>query len=48
MIKRANPLALLRVNRACKYFPCHQNLEDCAFCYCPFYPCREKGLGEYV
>lgn len=26
-------------NRDCKYFPCHQGLEDfnCLFCYCPFY-----------
>ena len=37
-----------RTNQACKYFPCHQDLEDCTFCYCPFYPCREEGLGKYV
>lgn len=26
-------------NRDCKYFPCHQGLEDfnCLFCYCPMY-----------
>ncbi len=26
-------------NRACKYFPCHKDLEElnCMFCYCPFY-----------
>ncbi len=37
-----------RVNQACSYFPCHEHLEDCTFCYCPFYPCREEGLGKYV
>lgn len=37
-----------RLNRQCAYFSCHENLEDCAFCYCPFYPCREEGLGRYV
>ena len=37
-----------RTNQACKYFPCHEDLEDCTFCYCPFYPCREEGLGKYV
>ena len=37
-----------RTNRQCAYFPCHENLEDCAFCYCPFYPCQEEGLGRYV
>lgn len=39
---------IIRLNRQCAYFPCHEDLEDCAFCYCPFYPCREKNLGRYV
>ncbi|MDP4224755.1 MAG: cysteine-rich small domain-containing protein [Bacteroidota bacterium] len=21
----------------CKYYPCHETLESCATCYCPFY-----------
>src|SRR3989338_9112249 len=37
-----------RINKACSYFPCHEDLEDCTFCYCPFYPCQEEGLGRYV
>lgn len=37
-----------RLNKACKYFPCHKGLEDCTFCYCPFYPCRNKKLGRNV
>ena len=32
-----------RVNQACSYFPCHEDLEDCTFCYCPFIPARKKA-----
>ena len=36
-----------RINRACKYYPCHNKdkLQDCTFCYCPFYPCMKKKRG---
>lgn len=37
-----------RLNKACSYFPCHKRLEDCTFCYCPFYPCLDKNLGGYI
>ncbi len=37
-----------RINSSCAYFPCHSGLEDCTFCYCPFYPCLNSKLGEYV
>jgi precorrin-3B C17-methyltransferase len=37
-----------RLNEACKFFPCHKGLEDCTFCYCPFYPCGNKKLGKHV
>ncbi len=37
-----------RVNKACAYFPCHKSLEDCTFCYCPFYPCGNERLGKYI
>lgn len=39
---------LLRVNKACKYFPCHTKLEDCTFCYCPFYPCLNTNRGNFI
>ncbi len=39
---------LKRLNRACEFFPCHTGLEDCTFCYCPFYPCLNEERGEYV
>lgn len=34
-------------NRECKYFPCHEGLEEvnCLFCYCPFYG-RKKCPGN--
>lgn len=37
-----------KLNKACKFFPCHAGLEDCIFCYCPFYPCLDEKLGKYV
>ncbi len=37
-----------RLNKACKYFPCHTGLEDCTFCYCPFYPCRDEKKGIFI
>ena len=37
-----------KMNKACAYYPCHKILEDCTFCYCPFYPCLDKSLGKYV
>lgn len=37
-----------RTNKFCSYYPCHEGLEDCSFCYCPFYPCLDKELGGYV
>lgn len=39
---------MLRINKACTYFPCHKGLEDCTFCYCPFYPCRNEVLGRFI
>lgn len=41
-------MKILRQNKACACFPCHKGLEDCTFCYCPFYPCLNKKRGEYI
>jgi len=41
-------MSVERTNKACQYFPCHKNLEDCTFCYCPFYPCKDNTKGDYV
>ncbi len=37
-----------RTNKFCNYYSCHKGLQDCSFCYCPFYPCLDKELGGYV
>lgn len=37
-----------RVNKFCAYYPCHDPLEDCTFCYCPFYPCGIDTLGYNI
>lgn len=37
-----------RLNKKCDYFPCHTRLSDCTFCYCPFYPCKDKHFGKYI
>ena len=29
----------------CKYYPCHDKLETCLFCYCPIYPCYLTNTG---
>ncbi len=34
-------------NRECSYYPCHSHLQDCTFCYCPFYSCGDRMLGEF-
>lgn len=38
---------LLGIDKRCKYYSsCHHaSLEDCTFCYCPFYPCGDESLG---
>jgi hypothetical protein len=36
------------INKACKYYPCHKNLQSCVFCYCPFYACGNKRRGKYL
>ncbi len=32
-------------NKECKYFPCHNGLEEfnCLFCYCPLYFIKDCG-----
>ena len=38
-------------NKECKYFPCHEGLEDfnCLFCYCPLYTKEHcPGNPQYI
>ena len=32
----------------CQYYPCHFPGQRCDFCYCPFYPCGDESLGQWV
>lgn len=41
-------MSINRINIACKFYPCHEKLEDCTFCYCPFYACGNKRRGKYI
>lgn len=34
-------------NLACEYYPCHSHPQNCAFCYCPFYPCGDPSTGGH-
>ncbi|MFA6225153.1 MAG: adenosylcobinamide amidohydrolase [Methanoregula sp.] len=31
----------------CPYYSCHFAGQRCDFCYCPFYPCGDKSLGQW-
>ncbi|HIP16089.1 MAG TPA: hypothetical protein EYG77_02665 [Methanothermococcus okinawensis] len=39
---------LCGANRDCKYYPCHFNNQVCLWCFCPFYPCYDEKLGEFI
>ncbi|MCP4050259.1 MAG: hypothetical protein GY730_06095 [bacterium] len=41
-------MQIKRINHLCSAYPCHSGLEDCTFCYCPFYPCLKAELGSYI
>ena len=32
-------------NFSCENYPCHHHPQNCTFCYCPFYPCRDTSTG---
>ncbi len=34
-----------RINVVCAAYPCHKDLEDCTYCWCPFYPCENEENG---
>ena len=35
-------------NTGCDYHPSHFEGQDCTFCYCPFYPCEDTDLGDFL
>ena len=32
----------------CERYPCHFPDQDCALCFCPFYPCRDERTGGFL
>lgn len=36
------------IKKECKYYPCHEKLEDCTYCYCPVFPCYDTKLGREI
>ena len=38
---------IIGLDKSCNYLPCHQGLEDCTFCYCPFYSCNKDDTGGF-
>lgn len=44
-IEKAKEKGFMGSNLACKYYPCHFNGQDCTFCFCPFYPCKDELTG---
>jgi Zn-finger protein len=32
-------------DRECEHYPCHFEGQDCAWCFCPFYPCLDDLTG---
>ena len=35
----------MTIDKTCEYYPCHASLDDCTFCFCPFYPCLDDLTG---
>jgi precorrin-3B C17-methyltransferase len=35
----------MKIDTDCEYYPCHSHLDDCTFCFCPFYPCLDDLTG---
>ena len=44
-IARAAEHGRLGRNMECEYYPCHFDDQDCTFCFCPFYPCKDERTG---
>ncbi|MBN1800359.1 MAG: hypothetical protein JW891_02575 [Candidatus Lokiarchaeota archaeon] len=46
LIKKAMKVGKLSgLDSDCNYLPCHDAIQDCTFCYCPFYPCNDPDVG---
>lgn len=47
-IEKAIKRGDIHCNIECEYYPCHFEKQNCSFCYCPFYPCDDVDLGEFI
>ena len=36
------------IDKKCESYPCHEDLEDCTYCYCPIYPCKCENIGKLI
>ncbi|KXB02735.1 hypothetical protein AKJ43_00720 [candidate division MSBL1 archaeon SCGC-AAA261D19] len=36
---------ILGPNKDCSYYPCHFDGQDCTWCFCPFFPCKDNVTG---
>ena len=40
---------LVGPDETCDYYPCQFTGQDCTWCFCPFYPCKDEETGgEFV
>ena len=47
-LRKALKTGLKGSDRACEYYPCHFEGQDCTWCFCPFYPCLNLLMkGEF-
>ncbi|TGC09129.1 threonine-phosphate decarboxylase CobD [Methanolobus halotolerans] len=44
-LAKAADCGRLGSNLSCEYYPCHFEGQDCTFCFCPFYPCKDERTG---
>ncbi|MDW7732761.1 MAG: threonine-phosphate decarboxylase CobD [Methanolobus sp.] len=44
-LEKAADCGRLGSNLSCEYYPCHFEGQDCTFCFCPFYPCKDERTG---
>ncbi|WP_340818067.1 threonine-phosphate decarboxylase CobD [Methanolobus sp. WCC4] len=44
-LKAAADCGRMGSNTDCPYYSCHFEGQDCTFCFCPFYPCKDSRTG---
>ncbi len=44
-LKKVLISGLVGPDESCDYYPCHFRGQDCTWCFCPFYPCKDQQTG---